>query len=489
MRHGVNIGNSGFASGNHCLSDLMRTASPFSGGDDPIRTDGFPTRVLASGKKPQAFAAQGFRLPAGTYALSARGTGKVGFQHSQFFADAGWHTYEFGPGLPRSIPIDAKGKDDGYPIAVMIASSDAADPLRGLALTTPDASHDHPFTQEFVHNLGPFSVLRFMQWSRVDRDGLCTWADYLRGSGRFNDASGASRKSLDLQIALCNLTLKDLWVNIYWRFDDESIRAMAAYIHERLDPRLAIICEFSNETWNGPYPQAKGIADAWAAIPADAPRGYQKLGPDQWMGYLHAHATGVFKAALPAARECVRLLAVQNAWPDRYIKMAEFVRASYPPGFEAISPAPYCYSKWKVADWDAALLKYASDPSGAIADVLASLRVTMAEQVALLKQWVAYAKSIGVPVICYEGGQELQPGEKYLPLYAAANRDPGMGALYRDFAAAVEAAGVDTLAWFQDCSLCDKNGAFGLKERSSDPDDVPKYAAVRAAAARAPSAA
>ena len=58
-------------------------------------------------------------------------------------------------------------------------------------------------------------------------------------------------------IDLCNRLQVDPWFCIPHLADDDYVRQFATMVRERLDPKLKVYVEHSNEVWNGQFAQAR----------------------------------------------------------------------------------------------------------------------------------------------------------------------------------------------------------------------------------------
>ena len=101
-----------------------------------------------------------------------------------------------------------------------------------------------------------------------------------------------------------------------------------------------------------------------------------------------------------------------------------------------------------------------------------------------LKKHAELAKSFGVSLMAYEGGQGLVDwaAKDYLqhpnPLFYAANRDSRMADLYLDLYKQWRDMGADLFVAFSAPRSCNWHGCWGLKETiRQDPKDAPKLAA------------
>jgi hypothetical protein len=131
-----------------------------------------------------------------------------------------------------------------------------------------------PFLPEFIDFCRPFHALRFMDWMHTNGSLEKEWknrkkksfytmvgaggdADNLFGQGvapsQFLLSGGVA---IEICIELCNRLKIDAWFNVPHRATDEYIEQFARLVRDRLDPRLKVYCEYSNELWNWGFVQS-----------------------------------------------------------------------------------------------------------------------------------------------------------------------------------------------------------------------------------------
>lgn len=302
-----------------------------------------------------------------------------------------------------------------------------------------------PWRPQFLHELTPYRVLRFMDWN------LTNDATNPQSSWTTRQTAGQAQReavAYEWQIDLCNRSLKDYWLTVPHAASPEYFAQLAQLVRERLDPRLRVYVEWSNEIWNGSFPQ-----QAYARA-----KGSQlKLpGKDAAMAYQVHQSVRVFEAfeRVFGANNprLVKVLAGQAAWdgPCR----AQLAALKDP----AINPKNTQPSVYAIAPYI-----YGS-----------SLQELRGEGIAQAKTWVAdaasCAKSAGLPLIAYEGGQDsFALGQ---PACEKLQRDPGMRALYATLPDTLAAAGLrGPFVHYTHSGVC-----WGLKVHNGDnPETSPKY--------------
>lgn len=150
-------------------------------------------------------------------------------------------------------------------------------PVSDIRLLRPGYTSDADvFTREFLADIEPFKVLRFMDWMNTNcdelekrkvlagLDGKLSWADRPRVEDQtWNGPLGVP---LEVCVALCNKGRKDMQFNIPHDSNADWVRGAFAYIKANLDPSLKVYFSFSNEiVFNAIFPQY-----AWAKVEASA---------------------------------------------------------------------------------------------------------------------------------------------------------------------------------------------------------------------------
>jgi hypothetical protein len=258
---------------------------------------------------------------------------------------------------------------------------------------------------------------------------------------------------------------------------------------------LKLYIEYSNETWNGLFTQAKhckqeGVAlglhrdatstDIVAAAtssggmdgeetgtPAKGPAGREHIAGWRFHAYAAIRnfraADLVFGAGSPRV---VRVLAQQKGalMQARQQQAVLANRRLNPWGVkaDAIAIAPYFGSKIDKKPID-----------GASPDAPALMRRSIAEQAAMSAEMHRFAADNGLRLIAYEGGQHVTLNGEVI------NRQPVMQELYREYLAAM-APYYDLMCHFTNVGPYRKGKAFGTLEQTGAPaGQSPKYRALQ----------
>src|SRR5262249_21295848 len=115
------------------------------------------------------------------------------------------------------------------------------------------------FSDAFLRAITPFSTLRFMDYLATNNSIIQQWAERATPED-FSYARGRGGAWEDL-ILLANLTGKDIWINIPVLANDDYIVKLATLLKEKLNSRIHIYVENSNEVWNPDFAQGKTNRD------------------------------------------------------------------------------------------------------------------------------------------------------------------------------------------------------------------------------------
>lgn len=475
MQMGVNVGGGITYYDGRVYGDLMRQAGGWGdsmgrrGLAQELRPDGYPTEVGPSTWKPTAILLQNEPLPAGDYTISARGRGRINLNID------GWskQLYVDFDGPPRSVVYTAEApKPPAVQLNVGIQASDPADPIRDVRIVAPDATGS-PFSRPVLEDLKGFALLRFMDARGTNNSTHVTWADYTAGLEVFNNRD--HRWSFDDCAALCNATGADGWWCIPLLADDDYIRRMAQTIDASLGRGRTIYVEYSNELWNGGFSMYHKMQEAKAALPPPVPSIWT------YQGQQAAKKLAIFKAALPASRRCVGVVAAQAGW---YGAARETMAgAAGAGGFDAIAFAPYfSMPSSKIAEHAAKYNAAADDAARAaiVGDAIEDCHLDVSAKRDVFRAWRAIADQYKVPLLAYEGGQHLTPSGNttFAPLLIAINKDPRFESVCLRYLASALAEGVDVFCWYSSQAPYTKNSTWGLREWAGQKPDPPKARAV-----------
>ena len=399
--------------------------------------------------------------PDGTYLLSYKGTAAVTFGGMGRLAGP---LVTQGGVTTGAVTINhAKGDL----LTMVVRNVDPANPIDDLHLIRPGYAlgATQVFTDDFLRRLRPFRTIRFLGWTDAngtpgtDWAGRVTPADFLQ--------TGPQGVAYENIVALANAVGKDVWITLPDQVSDDYVRQLADLLRDGLKPGLNVTLEYSNELWNGSFPQFKRVlADAKANPLLTKTDDFGRVG--QQAAFKLMEVSAIFRREFGAQAARVRpVLCGQDA--NAYFLQCglAFLQQQYgaPAQYLAgIGIAPYI-------DLDPAV-----DHPGMTMDALfASMNQFLNTKLA---GWVAahaaLAKQYGLPMLAYEGGQSLVAWNATLKanvnmdLKAAAQADPRMGDLYRSLDALWKQNGGGQFEYFTLYSSYGKSGYWGLL-----PGDAP----------------
>lgn len=305
------------------------------------------------------------------------------------------------------------------------------------------ATTTNPWLPQFISDLAPYHVLRFMDWNQTNNSNnpQAVWSTRKQKTAAQNEPV-----AFEWQIDLCNRTMKDYWLNIPHEATADYWSQLAQLVYSQLDPSLRVYVEWSNEVWNTIFPQ-----NAYAATQA------KSLG-----------LAGNNAAASYYAYEAVRMFeafeAVFGKGSPRLVKVMSGQAASTGPCSAHV----------------AALANATINPNGTKPDVYAvapymsgSSVQTVMSAIATARGWIQsdLGCAIGVPVVSYEGGADASAASSCQTVQV----DPAMHDIYTSYLDAISGAGM-TGPFMQ---YTHTGSCWGLKVATSDAvSAAPKYKGV-----------
>lgn len=338
---------------------------------------------------------------------------------------------------------------------------------------------ENPFHPVFLKRWQGVSCFRFMDWMKTNGSKIVTWDDCPRAEDMTFSAKGVAP---EVMVDLCNRQKADAWFCMPHLADDGYVRNFARLVKERLDPKLKVYVEYSNEVWNSQFPQTRY---SWEKAKESG------LGPKErpWEGggmYYARRSVQIFKIweeVFGGRQRLVRVIAWQSGnthWMDKIVLPFEDAWKHT----DALSIAPYMGfniprdggdrrpSADEVAKWS---LEKTLDhmETNVLPKSIDSIRRT--------KQ---IADKYGLVLTTYEGGQHMvgvgggENNETLTKLFQAANADPRMGKIYQNYFAAWSDAGGDLFCYFSSVGRWSKWGSWGIMQHYDDPEaESPKFKA------------
>lgn len=335
----------------------------------------------------------------------------------------------------------------------------------------------------FRESLKGFGVLRFMDWGATNHSPVATWSERTTP----NEGQGSDHGvAIEHMVDTANAAKAHMWFTVPHQADDDYIQRAAQLIAERLDKRLLVFIEYSNENWNGIFSQVQWEQERGVALGLDKFRAAKTPEESEFWagmffsvrraGYLH----NVFRKTL--GERAVTVLAGQSAnsgLNEAILNAYEDPRINPLGGKpDALAVAPYFGRLYREPEEAETLT---------VARILSDAEQSIAE---LVTEHTAANREIaddhGVHLIAYEAGQHvllaggLENNDELVQLMIAANRDPRMGELYRKAHRAWLNAGGELIVYFNSCEAPGKFGSWGAREyQDQPPSEAPKWAALQ----------
>ena len=421
-----------------------------------LDANGYPT-TLVSSHQPQQFTTVGVLLArslpksnggtgppyrAGRYVVLYEGQGELSYT-----GDASLVSSSLGRDL-----IEVNTPTAGSGIMMSITSTDpkrTGNYIHNIRVVyAPEESllaAGNVFRPGFLSLLQNFHALRLMQWLNIDSNGgkLSTWAS----RPKITDAGWGSDNGVPLEIAVqvCNSTGADCWLNVPHQANDDYITQMATLVHAMLGKSQKVYIEFSNEVWNGEYPQYAYAELQGKAMWPNAgapPFAYNR----SWYGMRVAQTCDIWKSVWGADYSRVHcVLGAQIA------NTSTALMAMQCPLWTGGGNAP-C-SAHNITDVGVSVyfglfkspVSWTSAADGGVENIFQEINKggilpggPPGGSLKEISDWEAAYRAALAPykvgMLAYEGGQSLLTGYNAPPallnLHIAANRDARMGAAY-----------------------------------------------------------
>lgn len=371
----------------------------------------------------------------------------------------GW---QLGGGAPDfTITITDPHPPNG--VALLLTATKDTD-LTTLACRPDGAPPGRVFYPPFLDDIGPYRVLRFMDWQRINSAPMRRWSE--RATPASLSQAGPQGVAIEHIVSLANTARADPWINLPLDADPDYYRELATFVRDHLSPDRRVYVELSNEVWNTAFAQGKAAVERGRARYPDAD---PALASDFYYADRVREAMAVWSQAFAGqSRRLVRVLASQAANPrraERALSHNDTWRS-----VDALATAPYFATNGNnVAGTGAARIDavFAAGP-GAVDEAISQARAAK-----------AIARARGLRYISYEGGPGYvgyQPGLR--EDMEALNRDPRMHDLYLTFLKRWQAEIGDLFVAF-DATSTPHGGSFGHRTWTGQPlADAPKARAI-----------
>ncbi len=358
------------------------------------------------------------------------------------------------------------------------------------------ASSTQVFTNSLVNALTGvnFSVIRAKDLTGTSNIGgvvypaTIDWADRKLPTDALQVGGGSGKREATAWehfIDLCNLTNRDIWVNVPISATANYVTQLATLLQTRLNPGLKIYVESDNEIWNN------GFRDTWQYNQDQAAAlGFTGYGADKQNHARRTHELAQLFAGVFGPGALNNQVRVVMCWHEPLRKwdvsqqMLPYLNATFGP------PSNYLY-----AIGTQSYFGPASPPANATAAQLVALcRDGIDNQVdegpttvneAGRKQWIAAAAQWQLPggLVSYEGGPGTAYGEGNTTNMGEAiqmHREPAMkDEVKHNLAASWWDLGGGLAMQFTLSGSYQRYGQYGLTDDLTNPDRNSKYQAMR----------
>ena len=447
-----------------------------------LRSDGYPAFLLP-GQILMKLMLRDLRLhaPAGRYVCLYDGDGVISFTFDAKVVLIGKGRIEF-----DFKPTYLDGCDDAYcsdnGIALVLQSTNPANPVRNIRVIMPGFEFTYaknPFHPWFLKNIARYSVLRFMDWQIGDD------AAWNNRTLPFY-ATQTHGVALEHMIQLCNILGSAPWFSLPYAATDDYILQFAKLVKSTLRPDVPIYVEYSNEVWNGLFPQGTYAQTQGLQL---------KLSTDPFAAQIRFYSQravkifsiwkSVYNAAATPTVKVNYVMSVFTASPHWSEAMLTWKKAYQ--NVTVVGVAPY---------FDCNVGSAKTAPNTALLSVsqlLSKCSSSMQNVSTMISKIGAVASKYKLPMVTYESGQSLVEynvmaygnGETagLKELFFAANRDPGMQSLYLQYINVLKQTGVigvHPMIHFLSAGIWTKYGSWGAIEFTGQPISMsPKYLALR----------
>ncbi|QTR51857.1 hypothetical protein J8380_14680 [Candidatus Thiothrix anitrata] len=476
------------------MSLPFREARPLTKGEIQYDRYGWPRSIAPGG---QAGTRILNKLPAGTiprgfYTVLYEGQGKLEYGNDASLVE---HT----PG--RDVILIDPGKDNELSATLFIKATNPANHLRnirilpqgGICASNPfqrvasagqcqgdywsfeQHSSKIIFNPDYLKYMRDFRVIRFMNMSGITRNPVYAWEDRASiDQSTWGGAEGIRGAPMEVMVELANRLHADPWFSLPHAASDDFIRRFADYVKVHLDPTLKVYVEYTNEAWNGIFNQHAYVKQQGMRLGLD---------PDPLQAsykFYSQRSVEVFRIWEQIFGGKERLVRVMGGLiGSTQMSKAILNHQGAYRSTDAYAVAPYVYGDTKAlrqARSVSDIFRIMTDPK---------YPHSLPNEIELIRKQADVARSFGVDLIAYEGGQHLvdwntkSNDQHPNNLFYQANRHPQMGVIYKRLLEGWRQAGGKLFVHYTSPRIYQKYGSFGAKEFITQPDSkAPKHQAM-----------
>jgi RTX calcium-binding nonapeptide repeat (4 copies) len=434
--------------------------------------------------------------PSGRYVVFYDGTGTI-----EYNFDATKNAAESTPGRDV-LQVDSNGGNGIYLKITATDPNNTGDYIRNIRVyreaDLPLVEMGMQFNPDFIQKIKEFGTLRYMDWMQTNGSLQKEWSD----RPTLDSASWAWSKEgapVELMVALANETGTSPWFNMPHQATDEYMAKFAAYVRDNLDPNLKAYVEFSNEVWNGQFPQFR-----YAQAQSDALFGTNPVGGGgwmQWYGVRTAQMSQIWKNTFGNQRDRVVAVASSQA---AFRGLEEYILNTPAWVAQGNQPAKDFIDAYGITGYFGNSLgdpsnantvrSWLAEPDGGFTKAFQQLTTggllapgagdSVAGTIDLFKYHAAVAQRYGKQLVAYEGGQHVvgvlgvENDQQLTDFFIALNRRPEMGQLYTQLLNGWRQSGGTLFNYFLDVTQPTKYGSWGALENLNQTTS-PKYAALQ----------
>jgi len=412
----------------------------------------------------------GGHYPAGEYTVLYEGEGKIEFRNVVSVTSS----------APGRIVIDVNPAQSNGPIYLKVVKTNPRNYIRNIKVIMPgllDTYQSNPWRPGFLNRWRGITCFRFMDWMQTNGSTVETWR------GRPTPASATFMQKgipLELMIDLCNRQKADAWFCVPHRASDEYVRRFAQMVKSKLEPGLKVYVEYSNEVWNGRFPQ-HGYAEKRAADLGLGPPERPWEGAGMYYARRSVEIFRIWEDVFGEREGLVRVLAWQagNTWWMNNIVLTHEDAYKHA---DALAIAPYM---GMIVHREGDGLTAREVSGWTVDQVLDYLeRHALPHSIEAIEASKKVADNFGLALIAYEGGQHMvgvsgaQENDALTALFQAANKAPRIGKIYAEYYDAWTEAGGGLFCYFTSISRWSKWGSWGIMQYYDDaPLESPKFMA------------
>ena len=406
--------------------------------------------------------------PAGKYTVLYDGQGELDF----------WNAASVVSRAPGKMILDVDPSRGGFFLKLM--KTDPQDYVRNIRVIMPgfeDTYQENPFHPVFLRRWQGMACLRFMDWMKTNGSPVRTWSDRPKPDDATFSARGVAP---EVMIDLSNRLGADAWFCMPHQADDDYVRNFAAMVKEKLDPKLQVYVEYSNEVWNNQFPQTRYSWEKAKEL---------GLGPEErpWEGggkYYAQRSVEMFdiwEDVFGGHDRLVRVLAWQSGntwWMERIILPHQDAYKHA----DVLAIAPYMGMNVPREGKELTAAQVAAWPVDRALDHLE--QECLPKSIEAIRATKEVADKYGLRLVAYEGGQHMvgvgggENNETMTKLFHTANAHPRMGEIYEKYFDAWTDAGGGLFCYFSSVGSWSKWGSWGIMQYyDDDPKQSPKFMA------------